>query len=82
MRLSEALGLTEEDINLNNSTTHIRIILHPGRRLKTRISERCIPHVGASLWTCQQILEHNNDSIFAFPRYQWIIATVTLQVLL
>ena len=32
-------------------------------------SQRCIPLVGASLWACKRILEYNNDSIFAFPRY-------------
>ena len=25
--------------------------------------------MGASLWACERILEHNNDSIYAFPRY-------------
>ena len=69
MRLSEALGLTKEDINLNNSIPHIRLTPHPWRRLKTKGSHRSIPLVGASLWACERILEHNNDSIYAFPRY-------------
>ena len=25
--------------------------------------------MGASLWACRRILEHNNDSIYTFPRY-------------
>ena len=50
MRLSEALGLTKEDINLNNSIPHIRLTPHPWRRLKTKSSERYIPLVKDSLW--------------------------------
>ncbi|MDB9771573.1 tyrosine-type recombinase/integrase [Alphaproteobacteria bacterium] len=69
MRLSEALGLTKKDINLINPIPHIKLIPHPWRRLKTKSSDRFIPLVNESLWACQRILEHNNDSIFAFPRY-------------
>jgi integrase len=39
------------------------------RRLKTKGSQRDIPLVGASLWACNRLLEANDDSIFAFPRY-------------
>ena len=69
MRLGEGVGLLKSDINLNCEIPHIRLIPHPWRRLKTRGSERCIPLVGASLWASYRILKHNNDSIFAFPRY-------------
>ena len=69
MRLSEALGLTKEDINLNNSIPHIRLTPHPWRRLKTKSSERYIPLVKDSLWASLRILEHNNETNFAFPRY-------------
>ena len=69
MRLGEGVGLLKSDINLNSEIPHIRLIPHPWRRLKTKGSERCIPLVGASLWACKRILEHNNDSIYAFPRY-------------
>jgi integrase len=69
MRLSEALGLTKDDIKLNNPIPHIRVIPHPWRRLKTKSSDRCIPLVKESEWACMRVLEHNNDSIFAFPRY-------------
>ena len=31
--------------------------------------KRYIPLVKESLWACKRILEHNHDSIFAFPRY-------------
>ena len=69
MRLGEGVGLLKSDINLNCEIPHIRLIPHPWRRLKTKGSHRCIPLVGASLWACERILEHNNDSIYAFPRY-------------
>ena len=69
MRLSEALGLAKEDIKLEEPIPRIRLIPHPWRRLKTRSSQRYIPLVKESLWACKRILEHNHDSIFAFPRY-------------
>ena len=69
MRLSEALGLAKEDIKLDEPIPYIRLIPHPWRRLKTRSSQRYIPLVGEALWACKRILEHNDDSIFAFPRY-------------
>ena len=69
MRLGEGVGLLKSDINLDCEIPHIRLIPHPWRRLKTKGSQRRIPLVGASLWSCERILEHNNDSLFAFPRY-------------
>ena len=69
MRLAEGVGLLKSDINLNSDIPHISLIPHPWRRLKTKSSQRCIPLVGESLWACKRILEHNNDSIYAFPRY-------------
>jgi integrase len=69
MRLSEALGLSKDDINLNNPISYIRLIPHPWRRLKTRASERYIPLTKQAQWACQRILEHNKDSLFAFPKY-------------
>ncbi len=69
MRLGEGVGLLKSDINLDCKIPYISLIPHPWRRLKTKGSQRCIPLVGASLWACERILEHNNDSIYAFPRY-------------
>ncbi|MDA7545659.1 tyrosine-type recombinase/integrase [Alphaproteobacteria bacterium] len=69
MRLGEGVGLLKSDINLDCEIPHINLIPHPWRRLKTKGSQRCIPLVGASLWACERILEYNNDSIYAFPRY-------------
>ena len=69
MRLGEGVGLHKSDINLNSEIPHIRLIPHPWRRLKTKSSQRVIPLVNESLWACKRILEHNDDSLFAFPRY-------------
>jgi len=69
VRLSEALGLSKDDINLNSEIPHIRLAPHPWRRLKTRTSERYIPLTKESEWACKRILEHNDDSLFAFPKY-------------
>jgi len=66
MRLSEGAGLLKSDINLDCEIHHINLIPHPWRRLKTKGSQRSIPQVGASLWACERILEHNNDSILPF----------------
>ena len=58
MRLSEALGLSKDDINIDCPIPHIKLIPHKWRRLKTRNSERCIPFIGASLWASKKILEY------------------------
>ena len=77
MRLSEALGLSKDDINLNSNLPHVKLIPHKWRRLKARNSERCIPLIGASLLASKRILENNNGSIYAFPRYTSHIKTNT-----
>ena len=69
MRLGEGAGLLKSDINPDCEIPHIRLIPHPWRRLKTKSSQRVIPLVNESLWASKRILEHNNDSLFAFPRY-------------
>ena len=69
MRLGEGAGLLKSDINLNCEIPHINLSAHPWRRLKTKGSERYIPLIGESLWASKRILEHNKDSLFAFPRY-------------
>ena len=69
MRLGEGVGLLKSDFNLNCDIPHIRLIPHPWRGLKTRASERYIPLTKESGWACMRFLEHNKDSLFAFPRY-------------
>ena len=68
MRLSEAIGLTRDDIKLSEDIPHILIKPHPWRRLKTIGSKRKVPLIGAALWAAERILA-SHDSTFAFPRF-------------
>jgi integrase len=69
MRLGEAVGLSVEDVHLNDETPYINITPHPWRRLKTRGSERCVPLVGEALWAASRAIEGASGSSFLFPRY-------------
>ena len=69
MRLGEAVGLLKSDINLDCEMPHIKLVPHVWRSLKTKSSQRIMPLVNESLWASKRILECNNDSIYAFPRY-------------
>jgi integrase len=69
MRLGEAAGLLKEDIKVNEPIPHIDLKPHPWRTLKTKGSQRLIPLTKEALWASKRLLEVNNDSIFAFPRY-------------
>ena len=69
MRLGEAAGLLKEDIKVDDRIPHIELKPHPWRSLKTKGSQRLIPLTSGALWACKHLLEANNDSIFAFPRY-------------
>ena len=68
MRLSEATGLMNSDINLDCDYPHIVITPYPHRSLKTQSSERIVPLVGQSLWAARRIIE-TSTSIYCFPRY-------------
>ena len=69
MRLAEATGLLKSDLKIDDPTPHVVIQEHPWRRLKTAGSSRKVPLVGASLWAARRVLESNEDSPYAFPRY-------------
>ena len=69
MRLGEAAGLLKEDIKLDDRIPHINLRPHPWRSLKTKGSQRLIPLTKEALWASNRLLEANDDSIFAFPRY-------------
>jgi len=68
MRLSEALGLSVNDIILNGDTPHINLVEHKWRPLKTTNSIRRIPLVGASLWAAERIVSQTLGGK-AFPQY-------------
>jgi len=69
MRLSEAAGLSVDDIKLDCEIPHIDLKPHSWRGLKTRGSQRQIPLVGASLWAAKRVKETSTTSPYAFPRY-------------
>jgi len=69
MRLSEAAGLSVDDIKLDCEIPHIDLKPHSWRGLKTRGSQRQIPLVGASLWAATRVKETSTTSPYAFPRY-------------
>ena len=69
MRLGEAAGLLKEDIKLDDRIPHIDLKPHSWRSLKTKGSQRLIPLTKEALWASKRLLEANDDSIFAFPRY-------------
>ncbi len=68
MRLSEAVGLSKQDIHLDNDIPHVEIRPHPWRRLKTSGSRRKVPLVGYSLWAAKRALEAS-EGAFLFPKY-------------
>jgi len=68
MRLAEAVGLSINDLNLDDEVPHVVVMKHPWRPLKTSGSERVIPLVGAALWASQRL----SDTVlgeFLFPQY-------------
>ena len=68
VRLSEAIGLSTNDIKLHGTVPHLVLQPHPWRRLKTVGSRRKIPLVGSALWAAHRIIA-NHSSSFAFPRF-------------
>jgi len=69
LRLAEAAGLLQEDINIDCEFPHVVIQEHPWRRLKTSSSTRMVPLVGTSLWAAERILAQDKETPFAFSRY-------------
>ncbi|WP_347860086.1 DUF6538 domain-containing protein [Planktomarina sp.] len=70
MRLAEGAGLLKEDfVGLDTGQPYVRISKHPWRNLKTSSSERKIPLVGEAVWAAKRIVEVDNGSDYAFPRY-------------
>ena len=70
MRLAEGAGLLKQDlVGLDTDLPYVCVMKHPWRNLKTASSERHIPLVGEALWAAKCIVEADNGSDFAFPRY-------------
>jgi integrase len=68
MRLAEAAGLAVSDLVLDHDLPHVIVQRNQWRSLKTAVSERTIPLVGASLWAAERIVA-NSYSPYALPRY-------------
>jgi integrase len=68
LRLSEALGLTTDEIHLNATIPYIEIKRQLWRRLKTKSSERKVPLVGEALWALKQASKAT-DGPMIFPKY-------------
>ena len=70
MRLAEGAGLLKQDlVGLETTQPYVNLIKHPWRNLKTASSERKIPLVGSALWAAERIVEADNQTNYAFPRY-------------
>ena len=67
MRLSEGVGLVNDDLVVDSEIPYINLVAHPHRSLKTANSKRKIPLVGVSLWAATRL--KNNNSYFCFSRY-------------
>lgn len=68
LRLSEAVGLVREDVDIDGPHPHVLIRPNPWRRLKTKGSERVVPLVGAAQWSVRRAME-SAEGKFLFPRY-------------
>ena len=68
-RLAEVVGLRLSDVDLEQET--ITITPHPGRRLKTRGSERVLPLVGPALEAMKLVVEkRTEEDVLLLPRYE------------
>ena len=67
-RLSEALGLSCDDVCLDTPHPYVVIEPKPWRRLKTADSERLVPLVGEALWAAQRATDAS-DTGHLFPSY-------------
>ncbi len=68
LRLSEALGLSKDDVHLEHEIPHLEIRQRPWRRLKTANSQRKVPLTGEALWAAERALKASPNN-FLFPRY-------------
>ncbi len=72
MRLSEAVGLSLDDLHLDAKVPYVSVDCEPerDRTLKTENSIREVPLVGVALWAAQRIVaEATKGQKYAFPRY-------------
>ena len=63
MRLSEAAGLSKDDVYFDEEVPYVDIKPHPWRRLKTAGSQRRIQLVEMSLWAARRAYEASNSHL-------------------
>ncbi|MGI9365374.1 MAG: site-specific integrase [Rhizobiaceae bacterium] len=68
-RLNEIVGLRVSDVVLDQDVPHIKVQMHPDRRLKTDASNRWVPLVGDAVTSAKQAVECAADNSMLFPRY-------------
>ena len=68
LRLSEAIGLSKEDVYLSSPIPYISVVPRPWRRLKTPSSEKKIPLIGTSFWAAERAYDEAKGGLL-FPRY-------------
>ena len=68
LRLSEALGLSCDDVCLDTPHPYVVIEPKPWRRLKTADSERLVPLVGEAMWAVLRAADAS-DTGHLFPSY-------------
>ncbi|WP_444452602.1 DUF6538 domain-containing protein [Rhodobacter capsulatus] len=64
-RLAELQQIMKEDVRLNDPVPHIRLRVTDVRNLKTGLSARSVPLVGAALWAAQRAM--TTEGKFLFP---------------
>ena len=70
LRLAEAAGLLKQDfVGLDTDQPYVRVCKHPWRNLKTASSARLVPLCGKALWAAKSIVATENNTDYAFPRY-------------
>ncbi len=68
-RINEIAGLRSSDVFLEEDVPFLRIIDHPGRRLKTAASNRDVPLVGGALSAATFIRNSQSDEEYFLPKY-------------
>ena len=68
MRLSEAVGLARDDVDIIGDVPNVTVRPHPWRRLKTIDSKRTLPLIGCALWAVRRAISQG-EGLFLFPSF-------------
>jgi integrase len=70
-RGAEIVGLRVEDVKIDCPNPHICVAWHENRRVKTKVSIRSVPLIGAALVTAKDALKAAAGERMLFPRYAY-----------